>query len=207
MAFLIIWSRPSIMVYIVSPTVAIKYVNVGLGLTGVRFGRATFSLCIHALLGRLMLVDIGDFSKFGGFPGLVSWIYPWHFALLVCVGDFLIRLPCPFWGRGVLLHLCSRLSWDLDLCGGGLEGFLVGRKLGCMWVLYRQLELVQLTFHLNYFGLFYGCSFRILSDGLHNWFAVISFHGIEHATLSLFWIGGPFPFSEHELIFSNEERA
>ena len=37
-----------------------------LGHIGVWFIHATVSLCTHAMLGRELLVDIGDFTKLGG---------------------------------------------------------------------------------------------------------------------------------------------
>ena len=61
-----------------------------------------------------------------------------------------------------------RLIWDLDFFGRGLEGLLLVSKVVRMWVLYRQIELVQLNFHINHFGLHAGFSLRILNYILQN---------------------------------------
>ena len=73
------------------------------------------------------------FFKLGRLSGLMSYISPCCFALLVCAEDLLGRLTFPLLGGGLLFYISYRLSWDLDLCGRGLEGFLMGRKVVCMW--------------------------------------------------------------------------
>ena len=109
----------------------------GLGHIGLWFSCATGSLCIFSLLGRVLFVDIEFFLQIGEVSRFDFLDFPMVFAILVCSGDLLGRLLCPLSGRGVLLHVRSRLIWYSDLCGRGLKGLLLGSKVGCMWVLYR----------------------------------------------------------------------